>query len=95
MTEIIRSVKGTRDFYPENMAVRRWILIRSVLFQPALATRNMKGPAWSLLTLYAANLAKSWLKNRLLCSLLPGMICLTLRPELTPTLARMVAQSAV
>jgi histidyl-tRNA synthetase len=32
MADIVRSVKGTRDFYPENMAVRRWMfdIIRDV-----------------------------------------------------------------
>ena len=25
MAQIISSVKGTRDFYPEDMAVRKWI----------------------------------------------------------------------
>jgi histidyl-tRNA synthetase len=92
MTEIIRSVKGTRDFYPDNMVVRRWMFdkIRSV--STRFGYQEYEGPCLEFIDLYAAKSGEELVKEQAFVFSSPGDDLLTLRPELTPTLARMVAQ---
>lgn len=92
MADIVRSVKGTRDFYPDNMAVRRWIFdeIRSV--SSDFGYQEYEGPCLELIDLYAAKSGEELVKEQAFVFSSPGDDLLTLRPELTPTLARMVAQ---
>jgi len=92
MAEIIRSVKGTRDFYPEDMALRRWMfdIIREV--STRFGYQEYDGPCLEFLELYAAKSGEELVKEQAFVFSSPGDDMLTLRPELTPTLARMVAQ---
>ena len=92
MAEIIRSVKGTRDFYPQDMAVRRWMfdVIREVSAQ--FGYQEYDGPCLEFIDLYAAKSGEELVKEQAFVFSSPGDDMLTLRPELTPTLARMVAQ---
>jgi histidyl-tRNA synthetase len=92
MVDIVRSVKGTRDFYPENMAVRRWMfdIIRTV--STRFGYQEYEGPCLEFIDLYAAKSGEELVKEQAFVFSSPGDDLLTLRPELTPTLARMVAQ---
>lgn len=92
MAEIIRSVKGTRDFYPDVMAVRRWMfdIIRDV--STRFGYQEYDGPCLEFIDLYAAKSGEELVKEQAFVFSSPGDDLLTLRPELTPTLARMVAQ---
>jgi len=92
MAEIVRSVKGMRDFYPEGMAVRRWMFdtIREVSTQ--FGYQEYDGPCLEFIDLYAAKSGEELVKEQAFVFSSPGDDLLTLRPELTPTLARMVAQ---
>ncbi len=92
MAEIVRSVKGTRDFYPDLMAVRRWMfdIIREV--STSFGYQEYDGPSLEFLELYAAKSGEELVKEQSFVFTSRGNEELTLRPELTPTLARMVAQ---
>jgi len=92
MADIVRSVKGTRDFYPQNMAVRRWMfdVIRDV--STRFGYQEYEGPCLEFIDLYAAKSGQELVKEQAFVFSSPGDDLLTLRPELTPTLARMVAQ---
>lgn len=92
MAEIVRSVKGTRDFYPEDMAVRRWMfdIIRDV--STRFGYQEYDGPCLEFIDLYAAKSGEELVKEQSFVFKSRGGEDLTLRPELTPTLARMVAQ---
>jgi len=92
MAEIVRSVKGTRDFYPEDMAVRRWMfdIIRGV--STRFGYQEYDGPCLEFIDLYAAKSGEELVKEQAFVFSSRGDDMLTLRPELTPTLARMVAQ---
>lgn len=92
MTDIVRSVKGTRDFYPDLMAVRRWLfdIIRDV--STRFGYQEYDGPSLEFLELYAAKSGEELVKEQSFVFTSRGDEELTLRPELTPTLARMVAQ---
>lgn len=92
MVDIVRSVKGTRDFYPEEMALRRWMfdIIREV--STRFGYQEYDGPCLEFIDLYAAKSGEELVKEQAFVFSSPGDDMLTLRPELTPTLARMVAQ---
>jgi len=92
MTEIVRSVKGTRDFYPENMAVRRWMFDKIRTVSNLFGYQEYEGPCLEFIDLYAAKSGDELVKEQAFVFSSPGDDLLTLRPELTPTLARMVAQ---
>ncbi len=92
MAEIIRSVKGTRDFYPELMAVRRWMFEKIRKVSTEFGYQEYEGPCLEFIDLYAAKSGDELVKEQAFVFSSPGDDLLTLRPELTPTLARMVAQ---
>lgn len=92
MAEIIRSVKGTRDFYPQNMAVRRWMFDKIRAVSTRFGYQEYEGPCLEFIDLYAAKSGEELVKEQAFVFSSPGDDLLTLRPELTPTLARMVAQ---
>lgn len=92
MKQIIQSVKGTRDFYPEEMAVRSWLYqtIREV--SESYGYQEYDGPFLERIDLYAAKSGEELVKEQSFVFQDRGGDDITLRPELTPTLARMVAQ---
>ncbi len=92
MAEIIRSVKGTRDFYPQKMAVRRWMFDKIRAVSTQFGYQEYEGPCLEFIDLYAAKSGEELVKEQAFVFSSPGDDLLTLRPELTPTLARMVAQ---
>lgn len=92
MKNIIQSVKGTRDFYPEEMANRSWLYrtIREV--SEEFGYQEYEGPFLEKIDLYAAKSGEELVKEQAFVFEDRGGSEITLRPELTPTLARMVAQ---
>ena len=92
MNKIIPSLKGTRDFYPEDMAVRSWLyqVLREV--SESFGYQEYEGPILEKVELYAAKSGEELVKEQAFVFPDRGGELITLRPELTPTLARMVAQ---
>lgn len=92
MKPTIQSVKGTRDFYPEDMAVRNWLvnIIRRISSQ--FGYQEYDGPFLEKIDLYAAKSGEELVKEQAFVFPDRGGDLITLRPELTPSLARMVAQ---
>jgi len=92
MKSVIQSVKGTRDFYPEDMVLRSWLYrtLRSV--SEEYGYQEYEGPILERLELYAAKSGEELVKEQAFVFEDRGGSEITLRPELTPTLARMVAQ---
>ncbi len=92
MKNIVSSVKGTRDFYPEEMATRTWLYqaIRQVSEQ--FGYQEYEGPFLEQIDLYAAKSGDELVNQQAFTFPDRGGNSITLRPELTPTLARMVAQ---
>lgn len=92
MKTIIQSLKGTRDFFPEDMAVRSWLYraIRSV--SESYGYQEYEGPFLEKIDLYAAKSGEELVKEQAFVFPDRGGDLITLRPELTPTLARMVAE---
>jgi histidyl-tRNA synthetase len=88
----IQPVKGTRDFYPEDLAFRRWLyeLIRHV--SESYGFQEFDGPFLERLELYAAKASEELVKEQSFVFADRGGDMVALRPELTLSLARMVAQ---
>ena len=92
MKVFIPSVKGTRDFYPEDMAVRSWLYQQLRDVSQSFGYQEYEGPFLEKLELYAAKSGEELVKEQSFVFEDRGGEMLTLRPELTPSLARMVVQ---
>ena len=90
--KVIQPVKGTRDFYPELMAVRKWLYETAASVSEKFGYQEYEGPLIESLELYAAKSGDELVKDQSFVFEDRGSNLITLRPELTPTLARMVAQ---
>jgi len=92
MKKIIQSVKGTRDFYPEQMAVRVWLYNTMRAVAESFGYQEYEAPILEPLELYAAKSGEELVKEQSYVFMDRGGSEITLRPELTPSLARMIAQ---
>ena len=92
MKTSIPPVKGTRDFYPAEMALRNWLynVIRQV--SESYGYQEYEGPFLESIDLYAAKSGDELVKEQSFVFPDRGGNLITLRPELTPTLVRMVSQ---
>lgn len=83
--------KGTRDFYPAQMRLRNWFfgVIRRELETAAFDEYN--GPMLESLELYAAKSGEELADKQTYNFTDRGGRRLAIRPEMTPTVARMVA----
>ena len=88
---VIRSVKGTRDYYPEEMGVRVWLYNKMRQVSEAFGYSEYEGPILETFDLYSAKSSEEIVEKQSYVFEDRGGDKLTLRPELTPTLARMVA----
>ena len=91
MKNVIKSVKGTRDFYPDEMAKRQWLIRKLSEASEAFGYQMYDGPCLETIDLYAAKSGEELVKEQAFVFNDRGGDPITLRPELTPTLARMVA----
>lgn len=92
MKTLIQSVKGTRDFYPEDMATRTWLYNKIRKVSESFGYQEYEAPLLETIQLYAAKSGEELVKEQAFVFPDRGGDLLTLRPELTPSLARMVAQ---
>jgi histidyl-tRNA synthetase len=92
MKTIIQAVKGARDFYPEEMAFRTWLYAQIRKVSESFGYQEWDGPFLEKLELYAAKSGDELVKEQSFVFPDRGGDMITLRPELTPSLARMIAQ---
>ena len=83
--------KGTRDFYPEQMRFRNWFFgkIREVLEKSAYEEYN--APMLESFEIYAAKSGEELASTQTYNFMDRGDRHLAIRPEMTPSVARMVA----
>lgn len=91
MKKIIPAVKGTREFYPEQMALRNYIADKARQAAHAFGYQEWDGPFLETIDLYAAKSGEELVKEQAFVFQDRGGDLVTLRPELTPSLARMIA----
>jgi len=92
MKSIITSVKGTRDFYPEDMFIRTWLYQKMREVSELFGYLEFDGPFLERIDLYAAKSGEELVREQAFVFEDRGGDPITLRPELTPSLARMIAQ---
>lgn len=92
MKKIIQPVKGTREFYPYEMALRTWLYGKIRKVSESFGYQEYDGPFLESIDLYAAKSGEELVKEQSFVFPDRGGNLITLRPELTLSLARMVAQ---
>ena len=92
MKPTIQAVKGTREFYPEVMKTRQWLYQQLRQVAESFGYQEWDGPFLEKIDLYAAKSGEELVKEQAFVFADRGGDLITLRPELTPSLARMVAQ---
>ena len=92
MKKVVQTVKGTRDFYPEQMAIRVWLYNTMRQVAESFGYQEYEAPILETLDLYAAKSGEELVKEQSYVFTDRGGNEITLRPELTPSLARMIAQ---
>ncbi len=83
--------KGTRDFYPDDMKVRTWIFARMREACESFGYQEYDGPMLEPFELYAAKSGEELVNQQLYWMMDRGDRKMAVRPEMTPTMARMVA----
>ena len=93
MTKLkFQPVKGTRDFYPEQMAFRNWLFGKMREVSKRFGYQEYEGPILEPLELYAAKSGEELVKKQTFVLTDRGGRKLALRPEITRTFSRMVSQ---
>ncbi len=83
--------KGTRDFYPDEMKIRTWIFERMRRACASFGYQEYDGPMLEPLELYAAKSGEEIVNQQVYSFTDRGDRLVAMRPEMTPTMARMVA----
>ena len=91
MSSKIQPVKGTREFYPEEMALRNYLFEKIRAASQSFGYQEYDGPFIEPIDLYAAKSGEELVKKQSFTFEDRGGDLVTLRPELTPSLARMIA----
>jgi histidyl-tRNA synthetase len=91
MPSKIQPVKGTREFYPEQMALRNFINDKVRAASESFGYVEWDAPFIEPISLYAAKSGEELVKKQSFVFTDRGGDEVTLRPELTPSLARMIA----
>jgi histidyl-tRNA synthetase len=91
MTLSTQPYKGTRDFYPADKAVQDWMFAKVRRVAKSFGFEDYDGPMLEAFELYAAKTGEEIVNQQLFWMEDRGGRKLAVRPEMTPTLARMVA----
>lgn len=83
--------KGTRDFYPADMRIQRWMFDQMRGVVEGFGYEPYDGPMLEPFELYAAKSGEELVNQQLYWLMDRGERKMAVRPEMTPTLARMVA----
>jgi histidyl-tRNA synthetase len=86
--------RGTRDFYPLEMAKRRWIEERWRRVATRFGFEEIDGPRFEHLDTYTVKSGEGIVSELFSFTRAGGETEFALRPEFTPTLARMAAAKA-
>jgi histidyl-tRNA synthetase len=92
MKKQIPIVKGARSFFPEEMAFRTWLYEKIRGISEVYGYEEYDGPFLETLDLYAAKSGDEIVRKQAFVFEDRGGESITLRPELTPSLARMIAE---
>lgn len=84
--------KGTRDFFPADMRLRNFIFSKMSEASEKFAYEPYDGPILEEVELYKAKSGEELINDQIYSFMDRGDRFVAIRPEMTPTVARMVAQ---
>ena len=84
--------KGTRDFFPADMRLRNYIFQKMSEVSEKFAYEAYDGPILEEVELYKAKSGEELINDQIYSFMDRGERFVAIRPEMTPTVARMVAQ---
>ncbi len=84
--------RGTRDFFPKEMRTRNFIFEKMAVVSEQFAYEPYDGPLLEEVDLYRAKSGDELINEQIYSFTDRGDRHVAIRPEMTPTLARMVAQ---
>ncbi len=84
--------KGTRDFFPEDQRIQNYLFSTMRRVVEAYGYQEYNGPMLEPFELYAAKTGEEIVNQQLYWMMDRGERKMAMRPEMTPTMARMVAQ---
>jgi histidyl-tRNA synthetase len=87
----VNSYKGTRDFYPDDMLYRNWFFSKVKTVIESFGYEEYNGPLLESFEIYAAKSGDEIAGEQLYSFEDKGGRRLAIRPEMTPTVARIVA----
>lgn len=90
----LQPYRGTRDFFPPEQRFRQWLFMRLRGTLQRFGYEEYDGPLLEPLELYASKSSQEIVSEQLYNLVDRGERALAIRPEMTPTLARMVASRA-
>lgn len=91
MKPSIQPTKGFRDLYPDDMAIQNWLYGHMRQTARLFGYQEYEGPLVESLDLYAAKSSRELVEKQTFQIKDRGGRTLSLRPEMTPSLARMIA----
>jgi len=83
--------KGMRDYYPEDMRVRNWVFSVWKTVCTSFGYEEYDGPTLEPLELYASKTSEEIVNEQTYSFIDRGDRSVVMRPEMTPTVSRMVA----
>lgn len=83
--------KGTRDFYPDDMRTRKWMFAKWRKVVESFGYEEYDGPILEPLELYTAKTSEEIVNDQSFNFTDRGDRRVVMRPEMTPTVSRMVA----
>ncbi|MEK7626014.1 MAG: histidine--tRNA ligase [Patescibacteria group bacterium] len=87
-----QNYKGTRDFYPEDMRLRKWMFGKWREVMESFGYEEYDGPILEPLDLYTAKTSEEIVNDQSFNFTDRGGRRVVMRPEMTPTVSRMVAK---
>jgi histidyl-tRNA synthetase len=85
------SYKGVRDFYPDDQAIEKYILLKMAEGAQAFGYQEYNASPLELSDLYTGKTSEEIVNEQTYTFVDRGGRSVTLRPEMTPTVARMIA----
>ncbi len=84
--------RGTRDFFPQDMRLRNYIFAKMSEVSEVYSYEPYDGPLLEEVSLYLAKSGEELINEQIYSFMDRGERHVAIRPEMTPTVARMVAQ---
>jgi histidyl-tRNA synthetase len=90
--DIKQSIKGARDFYPQELAIRNWLFAKWREVARSFGYEEIDGPNIESFDLFASKSGEELVNQQMYTLEDRDGNKLGIRPEITPTYARMVAK---